>query len=265
LDNVRFYGKPPYKIGVIHGGPGAWGTVAAIARELSKDCGVIEPLQTEYSIAKLLSEMDGVITGSCRVPITLLGHSWGAWLVSIYAAHYPERVKRVILVGSGPFEEVYVDDINHFRMEHLSEPERIEYARLLEKLTFPQVSGKDNLMKRLGELVHQTDNYCPFEIQTDRDDGLPLDGNIYDAIWTEASQLRASGELLRLAAQITCPVVVIHGELDPHPLNGVKQPLEKCLKDLTVYPLQRCGHEPWKEKYASDQFYSILRRELTKS
>lgn len=44
--NVRLYGGKPYKAAVVHGGPGALGTVAAIARVLSKDLGVIEPLQT---------------------------------------------------------------------------------------------------------------------------------------------------------------------------------------------------------------------------
>lgn len=46
MRNVRFYGNKPYKVAVVHGGPGALGSVAAISRELSKDFGVIEPLQT---------------------------------------------------------------------------------------------------------------------------------------------------------------------------------------------------------------------------
>ena len=264
INNARFYGHPPYQIGVVHGGPGALGTMAVIARELSKDYGVIEPLQTKYSIAELLLELDQVVADSCHAPITLLGHSWGAWLVSIYAAQYPEKVNRIILVGSGPFEVNYVRDINSSRMEHLPEWERTEYCDLLEKLKSPNIANKDSLMKRLGELVHKTDNYCPFERETDKDDCLPVNGNMYDAVWTEASQLRASGKLIELAAQISCPVVLIQGEFDPHPLDGVKLPLESHLKNLTVYSLQRCGHEPWKEKYAHEQFYSIVRRELAK-
>ena len=41
--NARYYGAEPYQAIVVHGGPGALGTVPAIARELSKDYGVIEP------------------------------------------------------------------------------------------------------------------------------------------------------------------------------------------------------------------------------
>lgn len=123
MKNIRLYGNKPYKAAVVHGGPGALGTVAAIAHELSKDFGVIEPLQTGDSISELLNELDEVIAAHCDRPITLIGHSWGAWLVFIYAAKYPQRVKKVILVGSGPFEVQYVSDIANSRMKHLSDTE----------------------------------------------------------------------------------------------------------------------------------------------
>jgi pimeloyl-ACP methyl ester carboxylesterase len=265
MTNVRFYGMKPYRAAVVHGGPGALGSVAAIARELSNDYGIIEPLQTKSSIGELLGELNEVVTLNCNDALTLIGHSWGAWLVWLYAARYPGKVKKLILIGSGPFEPQYVAEIGKKRLGRLTPTERTEYEALLNALDSPQTFAKDALLQRLGELAARTDNYCPIELETERRDCLPANGTLYHAIWSEAARLRESGELLEPATQITCPVVVIHGDTDPHPLEGVSLSLGKRLKNLTVYRLEKCGHNPWKERYARERFYEILRKELGES
>lgn len=50
MKNLRTYGNPPFSIVVIHGGPGAPGEMAPIARELSALEGVLEPLQTAVTL-----------------------------------------------------------------------------------------------------------------------------------------------------------------------------------------------------------------------
>lgn len=262
MKNVRLFGDKPYKAVVVHGGPGALGTVAAIARELSGNFGALELLQTQNSISGLLKELDEVIRVNCDGPITLIGHSWGAWLVFIYAAKYPQCVKKVILVGSGPFEAKYVSEISYNRMKHLPDFEREEFDELLKQLDSDMNKEKDILVKRMGELVNKCDNYSPFEIDTDKEDCFPVEGDRYSAIWREAAALRESGELSSLADKISCPVVAIHGEYDPHPVDGVKLTLENRIKDFKFYTLEKCGHSPWKERYAFQEFYKILREEL---
>jgi len=54
MKNFRKYGKPPFRVAVIHGGPGAGGEMAPVVRELASDCGVLEPIQT-YSKRPWLS------------------------------------------------------------------------------------------------------------------------------------------------------------------------------------------------------------------
>lgn len=46
----RRYGKSPFITAVIHGGPGAAGEMAPVARELSRTGGVLEPLQTAETV-----------------------------------------------------------------------------------------------------------------------------------------------------------------------------------------------------------------------
>jgi pimeloyl-ACP methyl ester carboxylesterase len=91
---------------------------------------------------------------------------------------------------------------------------------------------------------------------------VTLDGNIYRAVWTEAAEWRASGELLRQAGSVQCPVTAIHGDSDPSPVSGVSQPLSGILKNFRLLMLAKCGHTPWKERYARDEFYQVLVSEI---
>ena len=65
-----------------------------------------------------------------------------------------------------------------------------------------------------------------------------------------------------MGSKIKCPVVAIHGDYDPHPYKGVTEPLSKILHDFRVILLKQCGHYPWKERLAKEQFYKILRNNL---
>jgi pimeloyl-ACP methyl ester carboxylesterase len=74
--------------------------------------------------------------------------------------------------------------------------------------------------------------------------------------------MRKSAELVRLGEKIQCPVVAIHGDYDPHPAEGVRQPLSRVLQDFRFILLENSGHQPWIERAARDKFYSILRSEI---
>ncbi len=86
MDNIRFYGTKPYKIALVHGGPGALGDMGYLSELLSEYVGVIEPLQTKSCIDELVEELADVLENSCEEPIILIGHSWGAWLSYILAS-----------------------------------------------------------------------------------------------------------------------------------------------------------------------------------
>ena len=47
---VRLYGDVPYKVVLVHGGPGAIGSLKGFARELSEitKIGVVEAIQSKY-------------------------------------------------------------------------------------------------------------------------------------------------------------------------------------------------------------------------
>jgi len=94
LKSLRMHGKAPYAVAVIHGGPGAPGEMEPVARELSGYHGTLEPLQGAASIEGQLQELKAVLIAHASLPVTLIGHSWGAWLSLMFAARNPSFVKK---------------------------------------------------------------------------------------------------------------------------------------------------------------------------
>ena len=258
MKNHRLYGKAPYTVAVIHGGPGAAGEMAPVAEELSKTSGVVEPLIYGTSISAQVSELNNTIKANALPPVTLVGYSWGAWIGIIFAARYPGLVGKLVLVSCGPLEEIYAGNIMSTRLRRLNAREQRE-ARALLKTIESAGPGNNKALKRFGSLMSKADSYKPLKIS-----GLPLNASrdVYRKVWKEGASLRRSGGLLKTAAKLRCPVTVIHGSYDPHPFEGLRKPLSRVNKDVKYFRITRCGHTPWLEKYAKTRFYGILEREI---
>lgn len=260
MSNYKTYGTDPYQVLLIHGGPGAAGEMAPVAERLSGETGVVEAYQTKRTIDELLTELDDIIDKACDSPVTLCGYSWGAWLSYIYSATYPDKVRKLILISSGPFYEHYAPEIAAARRSRMSEEDKLAHDRLVSKLNRNGTTKSDDL-RDFGRLMTQIDSYAPLPLEAD---SLNVDMEIYQRIWPEAGILRASGKLAEYGTSISCPVVAIHGTYDPHPYQGVIEPLSGLVKDFKYILLEKCGHTPWIERYARDRFYEVLLPELEK-
>ena len=259
MKNLKKYGNTPFDVAVIHGGPGASGEVAPVAKELSKTHGVLEPLQTKSTLEEQLQELKSVLQEFGTLPLTLIGYSWGAWLSFVFTAQNPSFVKKLILLSSGPFEESYATNIMKTRLDRLTKEELVEREALLKILNNPEGQNKNKAFSKLGKYLPKTDSYDPLP---NLSEDIECQYHIYETVWKEASALRSSGKLLEFGKQIQCPVVAIHGDYDPHPAEGVKKPLSKILKSFRFILIENCGHKPWIEKIAKDKFYKMLKEEL---
>ena len=256
--NPRRYGRPPYRIAVLHGGPGAAGEMAPVARRVSRLAGVLEPLQTAVSVDGQVAELAACLRAAATLPVTLVGHSWGAWLGVCCAARHPDLVRKLVLVASGPFTAAYTATILPTRLGRLRPEEGREAQALLDRGAALDDAG----LARLGILFARADAYDPLppEAAEMADAPAPSDdaqAAIFAAVWPEAAALRASGELLRRARNLPCPVLAIHGEHDPHPVAGVYEPLAD-LPHFRCVPLPCCGHTPWLERQAREPFFRVL-------
>lgn len=257
LKNFRLYGEEPYTVALLHGGPGAAGYMAPFAEELSKDFGVIEPLQTGLSVDEQIQELRTVLKAHGDLPLTLIGHSWGAWLGFIFSAKYSFFIKKLILISSGPFDVKYTNKLLETRLKRMSKQENQKIEDLLIELH--NSDKKNEIFKQLGNLLTRIDSYDPVSVDQQV---IECDYNIYQNVWSEASEMRKKGELLKYGQKIKCPVTAIHGDYDPHPAKGVEKPLRKVLNEFNFVLLKKCGHDPWNESYVKDQFYSLISKEI---
>jgi pimeloyl-ACP methyl ester carboxylesterase len=258
MEKVRRYGTEPYAVAVIHGGPGAPGELAPVARELAHSVGVLEPFQTGDTIEKQVEELRLILTENDALPVTLIGYSWGAWLSFITASCHPSLIRKLILISSGPFEEKYARDIMKKRLSRLGDTERQETFSLIESFNTPNCDNMNKRMARFGQLISKADSYDPLP---HANEVVDMQFRVFQEVWKDAEQLRRSGELLEFGKNIQCPVLAVHGAYDPHPAEGVEKPLTEVLREFRLILLQNCGHTPWIERQARDEFYKILKQE----
>jgi pimeloyl-ACP methyl ester carboxylesterase len=251
---IKTYGKEPYKIVLVHGGPGAAGEMESLAKIIPAEYGILEPYQSQLTIDEQIEELKEQITNHTDQPVVLIGYSWGAWLSFLLTARYNALVEKLILVSSGPFKEQYVAQIMMNRLKRLNGVDKKRIKILLNKLNQEIIENKEETLNEFKTILSKADHFKPLRDDT----SIQFDERIYNSIWTEASKLRKSGKLLKQAESITVDVTAIHGDYDPHPYQGVKEPLEGTLEHFRFILLDNCGHKPWIEQEAKDEFVKVL-------
>jgi pimeloyl-ACP methyl ester carboxylesterase len=259
---ARKHGPEPFGIVVVHGGPGAAGEMGPVAQRLGHTRGVLEPMQSAITVTGQIDELRMTVDSLCVPPVVLIGHSWGAWLCCFVAANYPRLVRKLILIGAATFEEKYVPLLRENRLKRLTPDEREEFLHLADLLNRGEAGDQ---FGRLGELGAKTDTYdaIPVDFDLPKPTVSERGSEIYAGVWPEAANMRRNGELLPFVRRIECPVVAIHGDHDPTPVDGVAIPLRAALREFEMIVLDKCGHDPWRERWAADRFYAILEQHLT--
>jgi len=255
----RVYGQKPCGVVVIHGGPCAPGEMKGVAEQLQHIDGVLEPFLIQDSLEKQCAYLEHLITENCHVPTCIVGWSWGAMFGYLFAARRPSLVKKLILVSSGVFDSKYAASIQGTRMARLKGEDKKIFSRLSSQLKDPECKEKDERLQELARLFNKIDSYDPISTQEGH---KSCSYELFSKVWQETAQLRSSGELLQMGTKISCPVVSIHGDYDPHPIEGIERPLSSVLKDFSFTVLPHCGHRPWMEREARDQFLYILQKEI---
>ncbi len=264
---VRQYGNSGPLVVLLHGGPGAPGEMATVARYLSGRFRTLEPLQrasgrTRLTVAQHITDLHNVLKQTRRTEtIRLVGFSWGAMLALTYAARHYENIDCVILIGCGTFDEhsrkVYRDnmDINTTNDDR-KRIEKIEVRLRKENDKYK----RNELFGELGSIYCCIQSYklyghCDNDI-------LHFDEEGFRQTWADAISLQQQGIQPAEFANIRAPVTMIHGDDDPHPGKMIYKSLAPFIRNLQYIGLPRCGHKPWTERYAKDDFYKLLTNKL---
>jgi pimeloyl-ACP methyl ester carboxylesterase len=253
---VREYGTSGPPVVVLHGGPGAPGYMAPVARGLADAFRVFEPFQRgsgdePLTVARHVADLHEWVEGCCEgARPALVGHSWGAMLALAYAAAHPGCAAALVLVGCGTFDLAARDRLRTIRQERMDDDLRRRMARLPEEFPDP-----DERLRVLGDLTQSLDSYDL--VSTEGEKGA-CDMRAHQETWEDMVRLQAEGVYPAAFSAIKAPVLMLHGAVDPHPGPMIRASLEPHLPQLEYLEWERCGHYPWLERAVREEFFAVL-------
>lgn len=184
--------------------------------------------------------------------LLLIGHSWGGMLAMLYAAAHPDRVDRLILIGSGgptlEFTEWFGDNIN-MRLR----PEDVEARNYWQAAAKNGVSADKAAVEGIKAI---TPGYF-----FDRKQALAFAAAMKDG----ALNPEISGMLFNKAAKrydvrdglkkLDRPVLIVQGHQDPMG-DKTAEDIHALIAGSTLAYINKSGHFPWIEQ--PDEFRKIV-------
>jgi pimeloyl-ACP methyl ester carboxylesterase len=260
---IREYGGSGFPVVLVHGGPGAPGSMAPIARGLADSFRVFEPLQRAsgeepLTVARHVADLHELIVSRCPSPRpALVGHSWGAMLALALAAEHPQDAGSLVLIGCGTF------DPESRRRFHADFAARIddEARRRFEQLEV-DVPDANQRMRARGDLILPLYSY---DLVSHDQEVIECDARGHHETWHDMLRLQQSGVYPAAFAAIKAPVLMLHGAADPHPGPMIRESLAPFLPQLEYREWERCGHSPWLERAVRQEFFAALREWLERT
>ena len=182
--------------------------------------------------------------------LSLVGNSAGGLIVSLFALSYPEKVDRLVLVGSGGLG---------YRVSWFL---RIASLPVLGDLIYhPRLQNGDGLVKRV---FHRPPSFLP-EVLPEMQRVRELPGSRRAALQSIRSSinllgLRRDRYVLHRLQRSPVPLMIVWGEEDKVlPVSHARE-VQQALPGCVVHIIPECGHWPHMEK--AEEFNRLLTRFL---
>jgi len=208
------------------------------------------PDAANYDLLAYAEDLDAVrkavgaeVAGASK-RVHLLGHSWGGVVAMHYATVYPERVRSLVLMGSGPPTWVATRDAQALFGRRIQELQR---GGVIPK-DLPDDSGGQVQAILPAYFSDPTFTFSP-------NDGDPPQHNqtVNELTWAAIKGYDLTDEVAKLDHR----VLILWGEDDPFGLplaEATRQALTNAEVEFVV--LEKCGHF-WHE--CPDEFFSHVR------
>lgn len=258
---------------LLHGGPGMPGYMHPLGDMIRDRAFIVDyrqrgtaksPSRGGFRIKDHCDDLHAIVkTYSTAMRPVIIGSSWGAILALCYAARFPGKVHRVILIGTGPLDEGTYQTFIANIAARLSKPalarKKVLGAKMEEKsLTRAQRTRLDAeyLKIILPVYNHNRSAFDGFEFE-------PRNHGPVSETDGDYAKRRKSGRLLADLGAVRDEVVAIHGDYDPIPFRSVIPRLAKGIGRFKGRIVRKSGHTPWLEKKSRAGFLSLLRAAIS--
>ena len=202
----------------------------------------------DYSHPSQVDFLDSFVENLELKNITLVGHSLGGNVATMYYQEYPEKVEKLVLVSSALMEQKDEDTLRTNALKILDYPILREYVRIVLKFSFDD--GRVNHL--LGSAVYDFEN-------TNLQEPLFLDPTMFLG-WEYVAIKMSSSSYLNIlqddVSSINVPVLIIWGDEDTWVPVSRGESLDGRIEDSSLELIENVGHLPMLEK--PEEFVNIL-------
>ncbi len=108
------------------------------------------------------------------------------------------------------------------------------------------------------KLTRHIFDHDPTGPYAEKEEFEPFDLKAHDETWSDIRRLQDDGTYPDAFAAIESPVLMMHGQYDPHPGKMIRDSLLPIIPQLEYREFERCGHSPWIEKSGRELFFSNI-------
>ena len=164
----------------------------------------------------------------------------------------PVAVRCIVLIGCGSF-----DPSARKQMEAtIAERSNAQLANRRRRLA---IDVKD-VDVRLCVLCRLLEPLYTFEgLPGAMDETEEYDRRGHDETWSDMVRLQERGIYPAAFSRISVPVLMVHGDWDPHPGLMTLRTLQTYMPQIEYVELRECGHYPWREKAGRGPLFETLR------
>lgn len=277
-DGVRLFyrllGSGPDTLVMIHGGPGF--TMDYFLEDLAplaahhallfydqRGSGRSTLVSDSISLAaqRFVEDVEAIRNHFRIGRLTLLGHSWGSAVVARYAMSHVEHLGRIIILGALPLQGYQLTEalrqlemkrdssalnrMRELRAARLAEPGNSEVCSAYYTIWFQPFYGNYSTANR------SKGDFCAGTPESRYNKMVSIDKFTMASLgqWDWRSSLK----------QVKVPALVIHGTLDPLPIDGARS-WASVLQNGQLIILEGVGHFPYAE--APDRFFEAVNQFL---
>ena len=270
-DGVRLFykivGSGAETLIAVHGGPG--NTMESILPDLeplSKNRRVIYYDQRgngrsdlikdreRLSVTKHVADLEAIRKHFNLEKVTLLGNSWGGLLVGHYAIAHPDRVGRAILHSPGPPTKAFmiemVEEIQSRMGNHYSDAQKKRFSLVANphnwvKAADPRAMCREFYQTLLPVYVSKVESMKLFK--GDLCAGSEEAVRYQQVVNMHTNNSLGDWNLLPSLGVVKAPVLVIHGEADPIPVES-SEAWAEAMPNARLLLIKGAGHLPQVEQ-----------------
>jgi pimeloyl-ACP methyl ester carboxylesterase len=194
-----------------------------------------------YQHEDFLTDLAGLLKHLDKEPLTIIGHSLGGSMCLLYAAAFPEKVKRLVLLESlGPFAR-NDDEVPDIMAERLKGRDYVE-------IPFPHESLED-----AAKSLQKTFPLIPDDVALEMArHGTSFKGGRYRWKYDPILRYRTTtamseGQIEAFIRRLKCPILFVYGTESDF-MKSVRGPRTKLFSEAQIVPIEGAGHHIPHEK-----------------